>query len=228
MYSSMGDRDRRREFLVGVGTVLAAGLAGCSEEIAESTSDDPQTTETTPEGASTPTATGGGGDGGSETPSPSEPQEPQSTPRSQEETPTPTPEESYYVPFSRIGFEAELRRQINEFRAENGESELSYDELYREATRQHSEVMATAGEASLSIDGRSASERAGSKTNCYADSTVARLVRPENRGRAAERIVRQWAANDESRTKMLKSFHNRIGVGAVIRDGAVYVTASYC
>jgi uncharacterized protein YkwD len=226
----MGDRDRRREFLVGVGTVLAAGLAGCSEDIAESTSDDPPETETSPEDSSTPTATGGGGGGddGSETPSPSEPQEPQSTPSSQEETPTPTPEKSYNVPFSRVGFEAELRRQINEFRAENGESELSYDELYREATRQHSEVMATAGEASLNIDGRSAGERAAAKTNCHADSTVARLDRPENRDRAAESVVRQWAANDESRTKMLKSFHNRIGVGAVIRDGAVYVTASYC
>lgn len=249
-------RERRREFLLSFGTVLSVGLAGCSEETVQSEGNTPEATAT-PSGV-TPTPRNSGGGGESETPTQSDlqstpgeqeqtptaaepestpteqeqtptPSEPQSTPSEQEPTPTPTAEESYRVPFARTGIEAELRRQIDEFRTANGESELRYDELFREATRQHSSAMATAGEASLRIDGRTAAERVGDKTNCYADSTVARVEQPESRSAAVERIVSSWTSDDQSRTKILKSFHDQIGVGVVITEGGVvYVTASYC
>lgn len=217
-------RERRREFLLSAATVLSVGLAGCSEESVQSGADTPEPTATPSDVTPTPMTSGGGG--GSETPTPSEPE---STPAEQEQTPTPTPEESYRVPFTRTGIEAEIRRQINDFRTENSESELRYDELFRDATRQHSSAMATAGVADLSIDGRTAAERVGAKTNCYADSTVARVEQPESRSAAVERIVSSWTSDDQSTTKILKSFHDRIGVGVVITEGGVvYATASYC
>lgn len=216
------------------------GLAGCSEESAQSGADTPERTATPSDVTRTPMASGGGG--GSETPGPSEPQStpgeqeqtptssgPESTPKEQEPTPTPTAEESYRVTFTRTGIEAEIRRRINEFRTANGESELRYDELFRDATRQHSSVMATAGEVGLSIDGGTAAERVEAKTNCYADSTVAGVEQPESRSAAVERILSNWTSDDGSKTKILKSFHDRIGVGVVITEGGVvYVTASYC
>jgi len=220
----MRDVETRRAFVSALAGTVAVGLAGCSDSIpslsdsGDTEGDSTSTTESPVSDESTPGA-GGGGDGTS-TPAGAE------TQAGEERDATP---DGYSVPFTRSGFEAEVKRQINEFRSANDERELQYDELYREGVRQHSEVMATAGEASLDVDGKSAPERVQDKTNCLADSNVARLRRPESRDAAATRVVERWAQDDESREKMLRSYHNQIGVGAAITEaGDVYVTAAFC